>query len=307
MITYIGEKNVSSFINFLPQRSIRVASTKNRNSNASLSQSGLNLTDSSVLFGCVDDDTDTACGIIVLDVSIKRVLVRYMYIAEAFRGRGYGKALLERAISFMEKSDVDEIQIFIDSHEYPEITMMILEEGFLRFGFYNAETGVIPTYTATLGQLLHSKNFKGKILDDVGAGIAHDNIAFLDSLPKGWIHSFNNSMVDNDSFFFDPIDFVVVDSRISIAALSDNSITGMIWASADENNITVDGIYLTRQSQMFALSMVKAMLSAAKKYYKKDALVSFAAVDSKVTALAEKLFEGVAFRLGDITGFRRIR
>ncbi|MDR0853436.1 MAG: GNAT family N-acetyltransferase [Clostridiales Family XIII bacterium] len=293
MITYIGEKNVAAFVNFLPQKSISDTTAKNSGNN--------------VLFGFIDDDTDTACGIIVLDVSAKRVLVRYVYIAEAFRGRGYGKALLERAISFMGETGVDEIQIFIDSYENPEMTMMILEEGFLRFEFYNAETGVIPTYTATLGQLLHSKNFKGRLPDDGGAVGAHENIAFLDALPKGWIHSFNNSVIGNDAFFFDPIDLFVVDSRISIAAVSENSITGMIWASAGENSITVDGIYLTRQSQMFALSMVKAMLSAAKKYYKKDTLVTFAAVDSKVPALAEKLFEGVAFRIGGITGFRRYR
>ena len=68
------------------------------------------LKSSDILIGAVDEESDTACGIMAVSATEEKAfIIRYIYVEDSFRGRGAGRVMLELLEEFATECDLSVI------------------------------------------------------------------------------------------------------------------------------------------------------------------------------------------------------
>ena len=88
---------------------------------------------SDLLIGAVDEETDTACGILALKVTEDRFIsIRHIYVHEEFRNKGAGRAMIQLLLEFADGSEANGIICSLCySHESRGIAEFLMKEGFI--------------------------------------------------------------------------------------------------------------------------------------------------------------------------------
>ncbi len=139
----VSEENANSFLEFLPKDM---------------------LSQNDVFFGVVDEDTDTACGIVAAQALSKFLLsISYIYVDEAYRRKGAGRALIDALLEFCQISSFS--ALMCEHRESFDKNDMLISSFLRNYGFNSLDYTRNITYSVKVGAIhIEKKKLPGKVI-----------------------------------------------------------------------------------------------------------------------------------------------
>jgi GNAT superfamily N-acetyltransferase len=269
MITYVGSENWKSFAPFLNEEALFAAKTTG-----------------TVVFGAIDDDS--SCGAVAVLIEEYDAAILSLYVVPECRRRGHGGELLRKATALAKKAGVASISA---AYELDEDGNSSLDGLFLANGFARDTEDESPSFTTTLGEMLSSKLFAGRISDKA------QNVLYLRDVGYTCIQNFNVN-IENSQYLLAPIDLSRIDPDVSTAAVVDGKMVGGIWISAAEDLLVINGVCFDPKYVKELLPSVRKAFYAAGKKYAHETRVSYLTINPDGEKLAKVLFPDMTFQEG---------
>jgi GNAT superfamily N-acetyltransferase len=289
LITAVGSLNRHQFFPFLTPETL-----------AALRNAGARET--TLVYGAIVDDV--ACGAAAVQFSaadgdpLPVADILSLYVVEAYRRRGAGKALLDRLVAAARGRGARDVLTAFDLDGERAGIMRGLLAG---RGFTENERAARPVYAAALSAVAAGKLFGGR---DGASERPADVLPFAD-LPTHMVRAFNKKQSKNAAFFFGDIHPGRIERDLSHACVRAGEILGGLWVSVcGENALSVDGLYLERADSGFLPSLLRVCLRAALAKYPPHTELRIAAAGDTTELLLDRLLGDVPFARSGVAVMR---
>ncbi len=141
--TLITKENEKNFLQFIPEETVSL---------------------SDVLFGAFDGKSDTACGVVAAEVISPYILsISYIYVDEAYRRKGAGRALIEALIEFSQTSSFS--ALICEHREDYDANDALISKFLKSCDFDCLDYSRNTTYSISLGSInIKKKKLSGNIV-----------------------------------------------------------------------------------------------------------------------------------------------
>ncbi len=229
----------------------------------------------SLLLGCVCEETPAAAGLLMAHAQDREIFVDWLYVDEAYRRRGGGRALMEALLESAEASGVvDEIDLSF-SQNSEHMTAFLKDCGFMVF-FREGDKGFttrlkhfpkLPVPGETAGEFV-------PLAEVPDAEIARFSGLLEDSVIPG-------AAIDAP---LDPADYLPQ----SLVCLENGAIRAMCLFSREGDGLYIPWIYNNCSVPTTFIALVNESMEGLKRTFPPDTILSFASVDISVEEIIEK-------------------
>lgn len=256
------------------------------------------LQDSDLFIGVTDEETDTACGVLAAAaIGDHTLAIRYIWVAEEYRGRGAGTELV---LTFMEAAGSMDAASIVCVHSRGNVSDGV-EETLDKCGFVRDEEQTSPIYAVTLSEVnIGRKGMK----TDVSRGIKIRPLFGIDD--KQWqVGGLNWKNSDGPlpglrafSFRRDSYDL-----NLSFVALDKNEdITGMLLGTCNKDRAEYEFRVLSamgRQAPHILLELIDHAATAVSREMGEDTRIIVSPVSMRSTELLEQITDGAYIKVGE--------
>ena len=271
IITLVTEENAQMFLPVIPDDAFSI---------------------SDVFFGAVDEETDTACGVLAAGADPERgFVINYIFVDEAYRHKGAGRALVDQVKQFAKELAVSGISCIHEVTTESDGVYELLKE----CGFEETPLPELTTYEAVLSDIhLPSKKATSRIvpIKELSDHQWRSYSSRVEALSK-----------EDDSGLIVPLlERKSYDKDISWAYLNeDNRVMGAILVEALGEVISVDALRATApEPAKVILDLLIGAVTATKKKFSKETTVLMNPHNSDHKLLLDKLSGGKAKKRADI-------
>ena len=250
------------------------------------------LVKSDILIGVIDEETDTACGVLAADLDEDHVIdIKYLFVAQDFRFRGAGTELV---LTLIEAAEVLDATSITCTHSRGNLSNGI-PELLDNCGFYTDDEESLMIYGVRLSEL---------IIDDVKFQTSEIKIKPIGSIDDRkwveykvmWEHDGGNESGRN-GFSYDRksydqnLSFIAIDQEGSIKGLLLGAKTQMGYEVLTLSAIGKDAPYI-----MYAI--LANARDAAKEQLKDSTMIIFSSVSHSILQIIDHVSGGAYITLG---------
>lgn len=248
------------------------------------------LVNSDVFIGVVDEETDTACGVLSAEAVGDRTLaIRWIYVDESRRKKGAGRELIN---TLQEVASEIEAELIVCSRSKPlgkdDVTDFLLSCGFVQDEFSPS-----PVYSYNISDI-SLKDMK-KETDQI---MPLNELSVKDwaEMEDAWkdLKAYDERLMDiiqNREFFDKNLSFAAIDGR--------GNFTGILVTGTDGRNIYLEDIFAGGDDPgITAYGMLKSLVSKAGKTVK-DPVISVSYDNKEVLFLLDKVTGGKGVQTGE--------
>lgn len=258
------------------------------------------LTGSDLFIGVVDEETDTACGVLAAAaIGDHTLAIRYMWVDENYRGRGAGTELV---LTLMEAAGSMDAASIVCAHSRGNVSDGV-SETLDKCGFVRDEEQTSPIYAVSLSELNLGR--KGK-KSDAGQGmkIKIKPLSGIDD--KQWqVGGLNWKSNDGPvsglrafSFRRDSYDL-----KLSFAALDKSEdITGLLLGTCNKDRSEYEFRVLSamgKQAPRILRELIDHAAAAARREMGEDARIIVSPVAQYSMNLLEQITDGAYIKVGE--------
>lgn len=250
------------------------------------------LVKSDILIGVIDEETDTACGVLAADLDDDQVIdIKYLFVAQDFRFRGAGTELV---LTLIEAAEVLDATSITCTHSRGNLSNGI-PELLDNCGFYTDDEESLMIYGVRLSEL---------IIDDVKFQTSEIKIKPIGSIDDRkwveykvmWEHDGGNESGRN-GFSYDRksydqnLSFIAIDQEGRIKGLLLGAKTQMGYEVLNLSAIGKDAPYI-----MYAI--LANARDAAKEQLKDSTMIIFSSVSHSILQIIDHVSGGAYITLG---------
>ncbi len=250
------------------------------------------LVKSDILIGVIDEETDTACGVLAADLDEDHVIdIKYLFVAQDFRFRGAGTELV---LTLIEAAEVLDATSITCTHSRGNLSNGI-PELLDNCGFYTDDEESLMIYGVRLSEL---------IIDDVKFQTSEIKIKPIGSIDDRkwveykvmWEHDGGNESGRN-GFSYDRksydqnLSFIAIDQEGRIKGLLLGAKTQMGYEVLTLSAIGKDAPYI-----MYAI--LANARDAAKEQLKDSTMIIFSSVSHSILQIIDHVSGGAYITLG---------
>ena len=256
------------------------------------------LVTSDIFVGVTDDETDTACGVLAAEAIGEHTLaIRFMWVAEEYRGRGAGTELV---LTFMEAAETIGAASVVCTHSRGNISDGV-EETLVRCGFVKDEDQTSPIYAVSLSEL-RTAGKTGKDTAGNASGIKVRSLADIDD--KQWqVAGLKWKEQDAPSAGLKALTRRrdSYDQKLSFITTDKNAdITGMLLGESIDGNYELHALSaMGDQAPHILLALIENAIDAVRSAMGEDARVVISPVASRSMELLEQLTGGAYYTVGE--------
>ena len=187
------------------------------------------LKSSDILIGAVDEESDTACGIMAVSATEEKAfIIRYIYVEDSFRGRGAGRVMLELLEEFATECDLSVIMCPVYCDEDGKMVAELL----MSFGFIAEMDFALYAYTINLSSVRAIAKSSKMLRVIALRKLNDDKVAELKSKWTASVGATVNTVHIADA-----------DDELSAVAYDEeDNLCGVILVSNEEESLVVDEI-----------------------------------------------------------------
>lgn len=253
---------------------------------------------SDIFIGVTDESDDTACGVLAAEAVGERTLaIRFMWVADDYRGRGAGAELV---LTLMEAAEAMDAASVVCAHSRGNVSDGV-GETLERCGFVRDEYQTSPIYAVSLSELRPAGK-AGKDADGNASGIKVRRLADIDD--KQWqVAGLKwkeqdapaaglRALARRRGSYDQKLSFVTTDRN--------GDITGMLLGESIDGNYELQALSaMGDQAPHILLALIENAIDAVRSAMGEDVRVVISPVASRSMELLEQLTGGAYYTVGE--------